>query len=42
MIKAGWLKDGASTDLVLFFTKGKAMLGVLINKSGGTFALMGS
>lgn len=42
MSKIGWSKDGASTKAALFFTKGRQMLGVLINNSGGTFTLMGS
>ena len=42
MVKAGWAKDGTSTQYALFFTKGNLMLGVLINGKGGTFVLMGS
>lgn len=39
---AGWSSDGASTETSLFFRKGALMLGVLMNRSGGTFTLMGS
>jgi hypothetical protein len=39
---AGWAKDGTSTSTALFFRKGDLMIGVLINRDGGTFTLMGS
>lgn len=40
--RLGWSRDGTSTGTALFFRKGHQMLGVLINRSGGTFTLMGS
>jgi hypothetical protein len=42
MPKLGWWKDGTPTQGALFFKKGRQILGVLINQSGGTFTLMGS
>jgi hypothetical protein len=42
MPRAGWQRDGASTATALFFSKGRLMIGVLINSRGGTFTLMGS
>ena len=50
MPKGGWSRDGASqkmptdwrTKFILFFTKRNAMLGVLIDRDGGSFLLMGS
>ena len=42
MQAAGWARDGTSTETVLFFQKGRLMLGVLIGRDGGTFTLMGS
>lgn len=42
MPRAGWAKDGTSTKTALFFRKGNLMIGVLINRDGGTFTLMGS
>ena len=42
MPEAGWAKDGTSTETTLFFQKGNLMLGVLINRDGGSFSLMGS
>ena len=42
MPAAGWLKGGDSTETALFFEKGDLVLGVLMNKDGGTFTLMGS
>ncbi len=42
MPAAGWAKDGTSMNNALFFRKGKLMIGVLINREGGTFTLLGS
>jgi len=42
MSAAGWAKDGSSTRYILAFRKGKLMIGVLINREGKTFMLMGS
>ena len=42
MPTAGWAKDGPSRPTSAFFRKGNLMIGVLTNKDGGTFTLMGS
>jgi hypothetical protein len=42
MPDAGWAKDGSSTEFILLFRKGKLMIGILINREGKTFSLMGS
>jgi len=42
MPKAGWLKDGSSSEGYLFFRKDGKMIVVIINCNGGTFTLMGS
>lgn len=39
---AGWAKDGALTRYILLFWKGDVMVGVLIDRNGKTFTLMGS
>jgi len=40
--RLGWSADGSTGDNMLYFKKGAVMLGVIINRSGGTFTLMGS
>jgi len=40
--KAGWAKAGDSTETWLFFERGRNMIGVIMNRKGGTFTLMGS
>ena len=42
MTRAGWTRDPTSTETALFFEKGRYVLGVLMNRRGGTFTLMGS
>ena len=42
MPKDGWAKDGPAGPTSAFFRKGKLMIGVLTNRDGGTFTLMGS
>jgi len=42
MPKAGWAKDGPAGPTSAFFRKGNLMIGVLTNRDGGTFTLMGS
>lgn len=42
MPKAGWAKDGQSRPTGAFFRKGNLMIGVLTNRDGSTFTLMGS
>lgn len=42
MREAGWTKDGSSTDYSLLFDKGNLMIGILINRNGKMFMLMGS
>ena len=34
---SGWSKDGTSTKTTLFFQKGNLILGVLVNRDGGSF-----
>ena len=41
MVKLGWRISPPSAETALFFEKGNLMLGVLTNKDGGTFTLMG-
>lgn len=42
MPAGGWAKDGPSGPTSAFFRKGNLMIGVLTNRDGGTFTLMGS
>jgi hypothetical protein len=42
MPAAGWAKDGPSRPTSVFFRKGNLMIGVLTNRDGGAFTLMGS
>lgn len=42
MSKAGWAKDGTSTEEALFFHKKNLMIGILITPTGDKFTLIGS
>ena len=42
MPKAGWAKEGTSTETALIFQRRNLMIGVFMNRNGGTFTLMGS
>lgn len=42
MNDAGWQADGPAQPTARFFTKGSLMIGVLSNRDGGGFNLMGS
>jgi hypothetical protein len=42
MAPEGWKKSGSSTNYSLIYRKQELMIGVLIDKKGGTFILMGS
>lgn len=42
MLTAGWKRGGDSTETMLFFERGTSVLGVFINRAGGSFKLMGS
>jgi len=42
MPMVGWAKEGTSTSTALMFRKGPLMLGIIINRNGGAFTLMGS
>ena len=43
MPKVGWARDGVQPfDTGRFYIKGRLMIGVLSNRDGGTFTLMGS
>jgi hypothetical protein len=42
MERAGWRKSFVSSEYLLYFVKEDRTLGVLIEREGGTFTLMGS
>lgn len=42
MNTAGWTKDGPTIGTTMFFIKNNSMIGIIVNKNGGTFTLMGS
>jgi hypothetical protein len=42
MEQAGWHKTGVSSEHLLYFVKDDETVGVLIDREGGYFTLMGS
>lgn len=42
MPRHGWLKDGASRESILIFQKDDLVVGIIIEREGGSFTLMGS
>ena len=42
MQRAGWQKSELSTEYLLYFEKGERTLGVLVDRNGNAFTLMGS
>ena len=42
MERAGWQKSAVSSDLLLYFVKDDETVGVLVDREGGFFTLMGS
>ena len=42
MERAGWRKSFAASEFLLYFEKGDRTIGVLIERKGGVFTLMGS